>query len=273
MINSIPEKFKEFKPVFQTLSSLNPKSVSIVGSYGDSNKTPSDSSDLDAIFVFDKSDIRTLYGKCLLELNKINNLEVVELGVHAQFGYVFNIYFKDNPLKWIDLGIMDVNFSENYLSNLPKTDIFGHTDVSKDKPSAIAHMNQLSRKIIVALRKKDYLTLTTFCFRYLGWWKVYSRINKLRNQKKGVQCQISTDDFINNLYQTYTCSMSTEIIVSFVLKDIAERFPALKDEVDDGIPFEEKISVLTTELKGQMEKEQELNEEIKKQLGKIGIKI
>lgn len=51
------------------------------------------------------------------------------------------------------------------------------------------------------------------------------------------------------------------------------RYVGIADEIDDGIPFEEKISVLTSELKGQMEKEQELNEEIKKQLGKIGIKI
>jgi type I restriction enzyme M protein len=38
-------------------------------------------------------------------------------------------------------------------------------------------------------------------------------------------------------------------------------------------PFEEKMGKLTEELKGQMEKEVELNEEIKKQLNKIGIKI
>lgn len=51
------------------------------------------------------------------------------------------------------------------------------------------------------------------------------------------------------------------------------RYVGIADEIDGGIPFEEKISALTTELKGQMEKEQELNAEIKKQLGKIGIKI
>lgn len=49
------------------------------------------------------------------------------------------------------------------------------------------------------------------------------------------------------------------------------RYVGIPDEIDDGIPFEKKIADLTTTLKQQMEKEEELNEEIKKQLGKIGI--
>ncbi len=51
------------------------------------------------------------------------------------------------------------------------------------------------------------------------------------------------------------------------------RYVGIPDEVDDGIPFETKISALTTELGKQMQKEGELNEEIKKQLLKIGFKI
>jgi type I restriction enzyme M protein len=49
------------------------------------------------------------------------------------------------------------------------------------------------------------------------------------------------------------------------------RYVGIPDEVDDGIPFEEKIKALTDELKGQMEEESKLNEEIKRQLSKIGI--
>ena len=41
----------------------------------------------------------------------------------------------------------------------------------------------------------------------------------------------------------------------------------------DGIPFEDKMKDLTEELKAQMEKEGEINKEIKKQLGKVGFKI
>jgi len=37
-----------------------------------------------------------------------------------------------------------------------------------------------------------------------------------------------------------------------------------------GIPFEEKIAGLTVTLKDQMEKESAMNEEIKKQLKKVG---
>lgn len=51
------------------------------------------------------------------------------------------------------------------------------------------------------------------------------------------------------------------------------RYVGIPDEIDDGIPFEEKMAKLTEELKGQMEKEKALNEEIKKQLDKIGLRI
>lgn len=51
------------------------------------------------------------------------------------------------------------------------------------------------------------------------------------------------------------------------------RYVGIEDAVDDGIPFEEKIGKLTAELKGQMAEEARLNEEIKKQLAKVGIKL
>ncbi len=51
------------------------------------------------------------------------------------------------------------------------------------------------------------------------------------------------------------------------------RYVGIPDEVDDGIPFEEKMKVLTTQLKQQMEEEQQLNEEIKNQLANLGFEI
>jgi type I restriction enzyme M protein len=51
------------------------------------------------------------------------------------------------------------------------------------------------------------------------------------------------------------------------------RYVGIPDEEDDGIPFEEKIAVLTSELKQQMAEEARLNEEIRKQLGKIGFTL
>lgn len=51
------------------------------------------------------------------------------------------------------------------------------------------------------------------------------------------------------------------------------RYVGIKDEEDDGIPFEEKITELTKKLSEQMAEEKRLNEEIMKQLAKIGIEI
>lgn len=51
------------------------------------------------------------------------------------------------------------------------------------------------------------------------------------------------------------------------------RYVGIKEQEDDGIPFEDKMKVLTEKLAEQMAKEEEMNNEIKKQLEKIGFKI
>ncbi len=51
------------------------------------------------------------------------------------------------------------------------------------------------------------------------------------------------------------------------------RYVGIPDEIDDGIPFEDKMADLTKILSEQMKKEKELDEEIKKQLDNIGFKI
>ncbi len=51
------------------------------------------------------------------------------------------------------------------------------------------------------------------------------------------------------------------------------RYVGIPDEEDDGIPFEDKMAELTETLKEQMQKEKELDENIKEQLAKIGFKI
>ncbi len=58
---------------------------------------------------------------------------------------------------------------------------------------------------------------------------------------------------------------------SFVLTP--GRYVWIPEEEDDGVPFEDKMADLTSKLAEQMKKEQEMNEEIKKQLGKIGFKL
>jgi len=51
------------------------------------------------------------------------------------------------------------------------------------------------------------------------------------------------------------------------------RYVGIPDEEDDGIPFEDKMAGLSVTLKEQMEKEAELNQEIKNQLSNIGIEL
>lgn len=51
------------------------------------------------------------------------------------------------------------------------------------------------------------------------------------------------------------------------------RYVGIEDEVDDGIPFQDKIDVLTSALRDQMNQSQVLDKEIKEQLAKIGIKL
>jgi type I restriction enzyme M protein len=51
------------------------------------------------------------------------------------------------------------------------------------------------------------------------------------------------------------------------------RYVGIPDEDDDGIPFEEKMAVLTTDLRDQMQEAGELDMEIKKQLAKIGVDL
>lgn len=51
------------------------------------------------------------------------------------------------------------------------------------------------------------------------------------------------------------------------------RYVGIVDEIDDGIPFEDKMNVLTAQLAEQMQKEKAMNDEIKEQLAKIGFKI
>lgn len=51
------------------------------------------------------------------------------------------------------------------------------------------------------------------------------------------------------------------------------RYVGIPEAEDDGIPFEEKMQTLTTQLADQLAKEQELNEEIKNQLSKLGFNL
>lgn len=51
------------------------------------------------------------------------------------------------------------------------------------------------------------------------------------------------------------------------------RYVGIPDEEDDGIAFEEKMEILTKELAMQMREGLALDEEIKKQLAKVGFTV
>jgi type I restriction enzyme M protein len=68
-------------------------------------------------------------------------------------------------------------------------------------------------------------------------------------------------------------SASMEEIIKHKFVLTPGRYVGIKDEEDDGIPFEEKIGKLTTELSGQMAEEKKLDDEIKKQLKNIGVDL
>ena len=51
------------------------------------------------------------------------------------------------------------------------------------------------------------------------------------------------------------------------------RYVGITDAIDDGIPFADKMEALTKTLSEQMAKESQMNEEIKKQLAKIGFSL
>ena len=51
------------------------------------------------------------------------------------------------------------------------------------------------------------------------------------------------------------------------------RYVGIAEAEDDGEPFEEKMTRLTSELSEMFEKSHQLEEEIRKQLGSIGFRI
>lgn len=51
------------------------------------------------------------------------------------------------------------------------------------------------------------------------------------------------------------------------------RYVGIPDEEDDGIPFQEKVDTLTARLREQMKQAQELDQDIKTQLAKVGIEL
>ena len=98
-----------------------------------------------------------------------------------------------------------------------------------------------------------------------------------------------TDEDINKITDTYHGWRNKEakyddvkgFCKSATLDEIKQRdfiltpglYAGIPDKEDDGIPFEEKMATLTSELKVQIEAEESLNKEIGKQISKVGFDI
>ena len=90
---------------------------------------------------------------------------------------------------------------------------------------------------------------------------------------------------IAGTYHNYQNNENYEDIAGFckvsIIEEIKEnnhvltpgRYVGTKEQEDDGVPFEEKMKTLTTELKAQFEESHKLEEEIKNNLEAIGYGI
>ena len=57
------------------------------------------------------------------------------------------------------------------------------------------------------------------------------------------------------------------------IQKLADTFEAFQEQEDDGEPFEEKMTRLTSELSDMFERSHELENEIRRKLGAIGYEI
>lgn len=213
----LPERFKRFASVISTILEFSPIGYSFVGSYANPRNTPSKYSDLDLVFVFDTKHIFDVYSLIVSKLNFTEDIRVIELGVHYQYGYTICIYYVDNPLQWVDLGIMDESFSRNYMIDFPKKDILGEIIPSNNHQRPLFQMNHLARKIILAIIKEDLLSAKIFAYRYIGWEKVLFKVQDIVNDTKTAQSGFVEDIKTKN----------DKEILSFVLSDIKSRFVEL----------------------------------------------
>ena len=222
--NYLPKKFSEFIVIINKIIEYKPLYISIIGSYGNKNKKTKETSDFDIIFVFDTKRIFNLNCSIIKNLKKIENLKVIELGVHFQFGFVCSLYFENKPMKWIDIGIMDMIFANNYLVNLPKKDIKGNVELSGINQVPKNQINHISRKIVSCLNNGEILQAKIASYRYLNWLKIDNEIVILKNKHKLLNKTVA--DLFNNGIQ-----LNDNEILQFVITDIKFRNQNIANEI------------------------------------------
>ena len=116
-------------------------------------------------------------------------------------------------MSWIDIGIMDVNFAQNYLCNLPKKDILGSFKTSGIKEVPKNHLNNLGRKIVKYMNKGQHLQAKIASYRYLNWLNVENKVKRLK--------KIKFDEKFDSIYSNNN-QISEEQILEFVLEKIRQ---------------------------------------------------
>jgi len=124
------------------------------------------------------------------------------------------VSFLLETLRWIDIGIMNQEFANNYLINLPKKDIKGTIIPQNNFQRPLHQMNHLSRKILKAIAQKDNITAKIFSYRYISWKKVNFNI-KLIND---ISLQNMLLKFNNDI-----SIMNDNEILEYVLNDIEQQ--------------------------------------------------
>ncbi len=233
-MNNLGALAPTFTPVLQILDAFIPSAIAIVGSRGDSTKSPDEFSDTDLIYVFDSRNILYLLGEIQQRLAKIVGLHTVYLGVHFQFGHVLSAFFESQPLCWIDIGLMDQDFAANYLVGLPMTVVHGSVPTCGLPTNPRNQMQHLARKLLKANLRNNSLHAVNCAFRYLNWLEVENRNTQAacNSERLPTQNPIIGDG--------HKCSskpkrgdssiqMDTIEVIHKVMEDIRIRFPELKN--------------------------------------------
>jgi hypothetical protein len=240
-IDYLPSSFSKFVKPIKILETYNPQSIAIVGSFGDITKTPTEFSDIDLIFVFNTNAITVILSDYLESLAKINKLIAIYLGVTSQFGHTISMYFKNNPLCWVDIGIMDSNFASNYLVNLPIKIVKGNIPTSGIPSFPTNQMHHLAKGIIKAHNQNNKQKVLISCHRYLRWWKIHIDtllrmknydISKHRLKSYEIEYKSYEDSEISKFYYKYRSASKYRDIIKVVLSDIKNNFPIVFNGID-----------------------------------------
>lgn len=230
-LESVPVEFASFNQALAILNRMNPTAMAIVGSYGDLGKTPDQWSDLDLIYVFNSNEIGLLVEQFIDQLGEIDGLLFTYLGVHFQFGHVISIFFRDDPLRWVDIGMMDRNFSENYLVDLPMCVQKGHIPTCGIPSYPENQMQHLAKKLLKARLRNDQLYVATCACRYIAWLQVEAKMARRDLSTPGKFALRRARDLAKRGHGEFRLEeyLSEDLpkIVDAVLDDIAKRFPEI----------------------------------------------